>query len=131
VREFGKIRDFWMHFESFDVILSRFDVKLLRPGTDAMASGFGTNLAEGHLSRWDTWKSGTVQLSAPLSGVSLGASHTHTHACACGLSACGVGTADVRGAGPWLGHYHGGSVVRTTTFFFVVFCFSLLCRNCR
>ena len=66
------------HFESFDVILSRLDVKLLRPGTDAMASGWGTNLAEGHLSRRDM-RSGTVQLSAPLSGVSLGASHTHTH----------------------------------------------------
>lgn len=78
VREFGKIRDFWMHFESFDVILSRLDVKLLRPGTDAMASGWGTNLAEGHLSRRDMKRSGTVQLSAPLSGVSLGASHTHT-----------------------------------------------------
>jgi len=91
----GRALSHWIHFGlsvNRDKMTIYIDgVPAREFGTDKAVEGFGmTNLAAGHLSSWALRRSdGEITLDAPLGDISL---------------------ADVPGAGPFLGHYHGGSV---------------------
>jgi hypothetical protein len=91
----GRVLSHWIHF-GLSVDRDRMTIYIdgapqREFGTDATVQGPGrkTNLAEGHLAA-ASWRSdGEIRLDARLGDISF---------------------ADVRGAGPFLGHYHGGAV---------------------